>query len=137
MRARFASLDNREARTLYGLTRNPRLWAFMFLASMVGLEAAVEACVTRLIPAAAIEPLMALHYDSRNLPTGPDARAIVLAARVLPRWTDKKNRPGRGAFLVTVAADLGVTVADAEAAVAVARRFGWMEGEAWRVLPTL
>jgi hypothetical protein len=137
LRAKFSALDDSEARTLYRLTRNPRLWSFMVLAGEVGLEGAIASCEARALPEMVCEAFARMHYYAEALPSGSEARKLVLAARVLPRWTDKRNRPGKRAPLVEVARDLGATLAEAERALAVARKYGWVEGDAWQPLPTL
>lgn len=128
-------MTDREALTFYRLTRNPRLWAFMVLAGAMGLDRAVAACAGDSSQASAV--LAPLKYTVRDLPTREEAGALLLAARVLARWVDKRNQPKPGVSFADIALALGASRTDVEYAVVVARRYGWREGAQWQPLPIL
>jgi len=130
-------VTDREARTFYLLTRHPHLWALMVLVGAVGLSGAVAECGQGALSAAGQAVLAPLNYTVRDLPTREDVLSLLLAVRVLAAWTDRHNQPGRTVPLKVIARALDVSLADAEYAVAVARRYGWQEGDRWQLLPTL
>lgn len=79
---RAADLVETERRVLERVLQAPALWPFQVAMSFVGLDAAVEACRSRKLPAAVEARMAPVGWSANSLPPVQDIEAILLGVRV-------------------------------------------------------
>ena len=117
-RIREGDLSAAERRLLERVLRSPSLWMFQVIAGHLGLDGAVEACGTRVVPADLAAKLAACGWSADRLPPVKDIEALLFGLRVEAARLHNAARPLR-----LLADDLGASLAGVQRALRVVDRF--------------
>ncbi len=112
-------LTDQERKALVRACWAPALGPFAVLASVVGLDGALDACESRLLPAEVVVKFASAGWRLSDVPTREVAEELLLGIRIVAR---RRTRTTRNKPLHVIAKTLGITRREAIRAEAAIMR---------------